>query len=64
MLDPLEYILLLPWSLRVLPGCQNGLPGTRMEHSASQMATARNSKRPAAEGVALQITDRVKKHYS
>ena len=46
VLDPLVFILLLPWTSKVLPRCQNGFSDVKMEaprlgDQAPQMATAR-----------------------
>ena len=61
--DHLVSMLLLPWSSRGVPRCQNGRPGcsrgikmvSKWKHGAPQMTTPRSQKGPAAEGVALKV---------
>ena len=58
-------ILLLPWSSRVVPRCQNGLPrcarrakvpqNIKMETPNPPNGNWRSQKGPAAEGVAFKI---------
>ena len=59
----LETILLLPWSFRVLPRCQNGPERAKWRHEAPQMANVRKYQGLAAEGVTLQNSFNERKMY-
>ena len=53
--DSFESILLLPCSSKVLPRCQNGPQGARMEAPRAPNGNREELKMPAAGGAALKI---------